>query len=244
MLVLLTAYKILLGALWTEFDEVKGAVPIAWTPEVLTDEIMFSVSLRGMSVFGSRPTNISYSKMLATIPFPEYEMFSVSTVLFEVSEKNRGGQMINLISLLIPSFLMESAWIDLRQIQGIFQRFFEAYGGEPVFNKQGVLEDITEAADRLLYEKINVNMAGEKVRGVVDSYLQSYHVNMLSKEEHKLLEVRLKTLILLLNKIFEAGEHDRIQKVLSRINYILENELSEELVGMYRETLTQLIDAK
>ena len=107
-----------------------------------------------------------------------------------------------------------------------------------------MLEDITEAADRLLYEKINVNMAGEKVRGVVDSYLQSYHVDMLSKEEHKLLEVRLKTLMLLLNKIFEAGEHDRIQKVLSRINYILENELSEELVGMYRETLTQLIDAK
>ena len=106
-------YKILVGVVWTTFDDIRGGMPTEWTPKALSDELLFSVSLRGMSVFSSRPNHISYSKMPATIPFPEYELFSISTVLYETSENSRGGFSINLVSILIPPIIMEMAWLRM-----------------------------------------------------------------------------------------------------------------------------------
>ncbi len=157
----MSQYHILAGALWTEFDEVRGSIPTVWTPESLSDELLFSVSLRGMSVFRNRPDRISYSNMFATIPFPEFEVVSISTVLYETSENTENGFGINLVTLLIPQVLMESAWIDLRQIHEFFLQYFDSYTGEPIPNKNQILEEIAYSADTILQRKIEVIDEGE-----------------------------------------------------------------------------------
>ncbi len=234
-------YVVLRGAIWTEFDEHRGANPVASTPNQLSDEIVFSISLRGMSVFSSRPTNISYSKMIATIPFPEYELFSVSTVLYEYSEGSRGGFTINLISILIPAFFMQNSWVDLRQIQAILQQYFATYEGAPVEDKEAVITAIASAIDKILQRKLEVINQGEKIRTQLNHYLDSYHVLSLKQEEQQLIKTRVTTLILLLDRVLEAGDNDRIQRAIQRMNFILEQELSEELIMMYQQSLSRLI---
>jgi len=234
-------YKILNGAIWTEFDELQGAIPVASTPADLSHEISFSISLRGMSVFSSRSSNISYSKMIATIPFPEYEIFSVSTVLYEYSEKSRGGMRINLISILIPAFLMENAWVDLRQIQAIFQQYFSSYEGAPLQDKQAVITSIASAIDTILQRKLEIINQGEKIRTQLNDYLESYHVLSLKEQEQQLVKTRVRTLIQLLDRVLEAGDNDRIQRAILRMNFILEQELSEDLVMMYQQSLSKLV---
>ena len=234
-------YVVLRGAIWTEFDEVRGANPVASTPNQLTDEIVFSISLRGMSVFSSRPTNISYSKMIATIPFPEYEVFSVSTVLYEYSEDSRGGFKINLISILIPALFMENSWVDLRQIQAIFQQYFSSYEGAPVKDKLAVITSIASAIDVILQRKLDIIEQGEKIRTQLSHFLDSYHVLSLEQEEQQLVKTRVSTLILLLDRVLEAGDYERIQRALQRMNFILEQELSEELIMMYQQSLSRLV---
>ena len=234
-------YVVLRGAIWTEFDEVHGAIPVASTPNQLTDEIVFSISLRGMSVFSSRPTNISYSKMIATIPFPEYEVFSVSTVLYEYSEDSRGGFKINLISILIPALFMENSWVDLRQIQAIFQQYFSSYEGAPVKDKLAVITSIASAIDVILQRKLDIIEQGEKIRTQLSHFLDSYHVLSLEQEEQQLVKTRVSTLILLLDRVLEAGDYERIQRALQRMNFILEQELSEELIMMYQQSLSRLV---
>ncbi len=234
-------YVVLRGAIWTEFDEVRGAKPVASTPNHLTDEVIFSISLRGMSVFSSRPSNISYSKMIATIPFPEYEVFSVSTVLYEYSEASRGGFNINLISILIPAFFMENSWVDLRQIQAIFQQYFASYEGAPVEDKLAVITALASAIDVILQRKLDIINQGEKIRSQLNHFLESYHVLSLVQEEQQLVKTRVNTLILLLDRVLEAGDYERIQRALQRMNFILEQELSEELIMMYQQSLSRLI---
>ena len=234
-------YKILNGAVWTEFDDIQGGVPVASTPNDLSHEIVFSISLRGMSVFSSRSSKISYSKMIATIPFPEYEMFSVSTVIYEYSEDSRGGMKINLISILIPSLLMENAWVDLRQIQAIFQQYFSSYEGAPLQNKKVIIESIASSIDELLQRKLEIINQGEKIRLQLNEYLDSYHVLSLKEEERQLIRTRVRTLIQLLDRVLEAGDNERIQRAILRMNFILEQELSEELIMMYQQSLAQLI---
>ena len=234
-------YKILNGAIWTEFDELQGAIPVASTPTDLSHEISFSISLRGMSVFSSRSRNISYSKMIATIPFPEYDFFSVSTVLYEYSEKSRGGMKINLISILIPAVLMENAWVDIRQIQAIFQQYFSSYEGAPLQDKQAVIVSIAAAIDEILERKLEIINQGEKIRTQLNEYLDSYHVLSLKEQEQQLIKTRVRTLIQLLDRVLEAGDNDRIQRAILRMNFILEQELSEELIMMYQQSLSQLI---
>ena len=234
-------YVVLRGAIWTEFDELRGANPVASTPNQLDDEIVFSISLRGMSVFSSRPTNISYSKMIATIPFPEYEVFSVSTVLYEYSEESRGGFKINLVSILIPAFFMENSWVDLRQIQAIFQQFFASYEGAPVEDKLAVITAVASAIDVILQRKLDIIDQGEKIRAQLSHYLDSYHVLSLEREEQQLVKTRVFTLIQLLDRVLEAGDYERIQRALQRMNFILEQELSEELIMMYQQSLSRLV---
>jgi hypothetical protein len=224
-----SSYHILKGVLWTRFEDTKGAQPIAWTPINLSDEIQFSVSLRGMSAFSSRPANISYSKMLATIPFPEYELVSISTVLYEVSESSRGGFDINLISVLIPSFLFENAWIDIRQIQAVFQEYFETYQGKPVQNKATVVENMAIAIDAILKRKLQIITEGERIRKQLMRFLDSYLVTSRSREERELIRTRIKTLIQLLDRVLEAGDHTRLQKALERMIFTLEQEFKEEI---------------
>lgn len=234
-------YIVLRGAIWTEFDEHQGSDPVAWTPQTLSDEIIFSVSLRGMSVFSSRPTNISYSKMIATIPFPEYDLFSVSTVLYEYSEANRGGMTINLISILIPAFLMQNSWVDSRQVQAIFAQYFSNYEGAPVIDKQAVVTAVATAVDMVLQRKMEIINQGEKMRMLFNHYLDTYHVLSLRKEEQHLIKTRVKTLIQLLDRVLEAGDNDRIQRALEKMNFVLEQELNEELVMLYQKSLSRLI---
>ncbi|MHA1994608.1 MAG: hypothetical protein ACW97Z_08720 [Candidatus Hodarchaeales archaeon] len=234
-------YVVLRGAIWTEFDELRGANPLVSTPSQLDDEIVFSISLRGMSVFSSRPTNISYSKMIATIPFPEYEVFSVSTVLYEYSEESRGGFKINLISILLPAFFMENSWVDLRQIQAIFQQYFSSYEGAPVEDKLAVITAIASAIDVILQRKLDIIDQGEKIRDQLHHFLDSYHVLSLDQEEQQLVKTRVNTLIVLLDRVLEAGDYERIQRALQRMNFILEQELSEELIMMYQQSLSRLV---
>jgi hypothetical protein len=234
-------YKVLKGALWTKFDDIKGSQPLVWTPKSLTDEILFSVSLRGMSVFSSRPSNISYSKMFTTIPFPEYEFFSVSTIIYETSEEVRGEFSINLISILVPSFLMENAWIDLRQIQAVFQEYFAHYEGQPILNKSGVIEKVAKSIDIILDRKLKVIDEGEKIRDQLSKYLDSYLITSRSKAERELIQARIKTLIQSLDRVLEAGDHTRIQRAFERMNFILEQELEDEFVTIYRNTFNQFI---
>ena len=234
-------YIVLRGAIWTEFDEHQGSEPVAVTPQSLSDEIIFSVSLRGMSVFSSRPTNISYSKMIATIPFPEYDLFSVSTVLYEYSESNRGGMTINLISILIPAFFMQNSWVDLRQVQAVFAQYFSDYEGAPVKDKQAVISAVAASVDMILQRKIEVIEHGEKMRTLLNHYLDTYHVISLREEEQYLIKTRGKTLIQLLDRVLEAGDNERIQRALDKLNFVLEQELNEELVMLYQKTISQLI---
>lgn len=235
-------YEVLKGVLWTKFDEDYGSIPIAWVPHTLSDEILFSVALRGMSVFSSRPTNISYSKMLATIPFPEYELFSVSTVLYESSE-SRGGFDINLISVLIPQVIMENAWLDLRQIQGIFQKYFGIYEGHPIKNthKEAVVKELAKSIDDILKRKIQVINEGEKIRDQLYRYLDSYLVTSRTKAEQQLIVTRVQTLIRSLDRVLEAGDHDRIQEALDQMTYILEQGFDDEIIFMYQGAFTQFI---
>jgi hypothetical protein len=39
----------------------------------------------------------------------------------------------------------------------------------------------------------------------------------------------------------EAGNNERIQRALLKMNFVLEQELSEELVMLYQKSLTSLI---
>lgn len=235
-------YHVLVGALWTEFDNIRGSIPTVWVPESLSDELLFSVSLRGMSVFSNRPDRrISYSKMFATIPFPEYEVVSISTVLYEASESVDNGFSVNLVSILIPQFLMESAWIDLRQIQAVFQQFFETYAGEPIPDKKRIIQEVSYAIDSILRRKLEVISEGEKMREHFSKYLESYLVSSLNSGEQHIVRMRVKTLLILLDRVLEAGNLDMIQRALEKMSFILEQELSDELIAMYQNSLAQLI---
>lgn len=233
-------YKILVGVVWTTFDDIKGGMPTNWTPKSLSDDLLFSISLRGMSVFSSRPNDISYAKMPATIPFPEYELFSICTVLYESSETNRGGFSLNLVSILIPQVIMEMAWIDLRQIQAVFTKYFEYYHGEPILNKKALIKEIAYETDLILKRKLKVINEGEKIREHLTKYLDSYLVSSLAEDEQKLINTRVRTLMILLDRVLEAGDNERIQRALDRMNFILEQELSDELVVMYQQTISDL----
>ncbi len=235
-------YKVLIGAVWSEFDILKGSIPSAWTPqEHLTDEILFSVSLRGMSVFSNRPENISYSRMYATLPFPEFEAVAVCTVLYEADISTQQGFGVNLISILLPQVLMEMAWIDLRQIQGVFQEYFEPYQGAPVPDKGAVLRQVASEIDLILQRKLNVLKLGEKIRQNLSDYLDSYHISSLPQEEQYIVHTRISAMLQLLDRVLEAGNHARIQRALERMSFILEQELNEELIVTQNKTLAQLI---
>ncbi|MFW9903333.1 MAG: hypothetical protein ACFFFH_03295 [Candidatus Thorarchaeota archaeon] len=234
-------YKILVGVVWTTFDDIRGGMPVTWTPKSLSDELLFGISLRGMSVFSSRPENVSYSKMPATIPFPEHELFSISTVLYETSEDNRGGFSINLVSILIPQVVIEMAWIDLRQIQAIFTKYFEYYAGEPIPHKKALIKEIANETDLVLRRKFKVINEGEKIREHLTKYLDSYLVSSLTLDEQKLIHTRVITLIRLLDRVLEAGDNERIQRALDRMNFILEQELSDEIIVMYQHTFSDLV---
>ena len=234
------SYKILIGAIWTHFDELRGATPLVYEPADLSDEIKFSVSLRGMSVFSSRPSNISYSNMIATLPFPEYELFSISTVLYEASN-GRGGFNIHLISLLVPQVIMENAWIDLRQLQAIFGKHFARYQGEPIPDKKRVLSELAYATDEILQRKLQIIDEGVRIREQFSKYLKSYLVTSLSDDEQRLVQTRVKTLVLLLDRVLEAGDNEQIQRALERMNFILQQELSDDIIGMYQQTIAHLI---
>ncbi|MFX1515863.1 MAG: hypothetical protein ACFFC6_06110 [Promethearchaeota archaeon] len=235
-------YKILVGVVWTTFDDIRGGMPVEWTPRSLSDELLFSVSLRGMSVFSSRPNHISYSKMPATIPFPEHELFSMCTVLYETSETNRGGFSINLVSILIPQVIMEMAWIDIRQIQAIFSKYFEFYGGEPIPHKKALMEEIAHETDLILKRKLKVINGGEKIREHLTKYLDSYLVSSLTLDEQKLIHTRVITLMRLLDRVLEAGDNERIQRALDRMSFILEQELSDEIIVMYQQSFSDLVE--
>ena len=235
-------YHVLAGALWTEFDNIRGSIPTVWVHESLSDDLLFSVSLRGMSVFSNRPDRrISYSKMFATIPFPEYEVVSISTVLYEASESADSGFGVNLVSILIPQFLMESAWIDLRQIQAVFQQFFETYAGEPISDKKRLIKELAYAIDSILRKKLEVISEGEKIRENLSNYLESYLVSSLNTGEQHIVRMRIKTLLILLDRVLEAGSLNMIQRALERMSFILEQELSDELIAMYQHSIAQLI---
>ena len=234
-------YKILVGVVWTTFDDIKGGMPVAWTPKSLSDELLFCISLRGMSVFSSRPENMSYSKMPATIPFPEHELFSICTVLYETSETDRGGFSINLVSILIPQVVIEMAWIDLRQIQAIFTKYFEYYTGEPIPHKKALIKEIALETDLVLKRKLKVINEGEKIREHLTKYLDSYLVSSLTLDEQKLIHTRVVTLIRLLDRVLEAGDNERIQRALDRMSFILEQELSDEIIVMYQQTFSDLV---
>ncbi len=231
-------YKILVGVVWTTFDDIRGGMPVEWTPKTLSDKLLFGVSLRGMSVFSSRPNHISYSKMPATIPFPEHELFSVCTVLYETSETNRGGFSINLVSILLPQVIMEMAWIDLRQIQAVFSKYFEYYHGEPIPHKKALMKEIAHETDLILQRKLKIIDQGEKIREHLTKYLDSYLVSSLEEDEQKLIQTRVRTLMILLDRVLEAGDNERIQRALDRMNFILEQELSDEIVVMYQQTIS------
>ncbi len=233
-------YKVLIGAIWTKFDDIRGGMPSAWTPKELSDELLFSVSLRGMSVFSSRPNHISYSKMPATIPFPEYELFSISTVLYESSETDRGGFSINLVSILMPQVIMEMSWIDLRQIQALFTKFFENYQGEPITHKEALINEIAYETDLILQRKLKIINEGEKIRDHLSKYLDSYLVSSLEEDEERLIQTRIKTLIQLLDRVLEAGDNEKIQRSLDRMNFILEQELSDDLINLYQQAIQLL----
>ncbi|MHA2072987.1 MAG: hypothetical protein ACW97X_00025 [Candidatus Hodarchaeales archaeon] len=235
-------FQVLAGALWTEFDNIRGSIPTVWVPESLSDDLLFSVSLRGMSVFSNRPDRrISYSKMFATIPFPEYEVVSISTVLYEASDSTDSGFGVNLVSILIPQFLMESAWIDLRQIQAVFQQYFEVYSGEPILDKKRVIQEVSYVIDSILRKKLEVISEGEKIREHLSKYLESYLVSSMNSGEQHIVRMRIKTLLILLDRVLEAGNLDRIQRSLEKMSFILEQELSDEIIAMYQNSLAQLI---
>jgi hypothetical protein len=238
----LLKFQVLAGALWTEFDNIRGSIPTVWVPESLSDDLLFSVSLRGMSVFSNRPDRrISYSKMFATIPFPEYEVVSISTVLYEASDSTDSGFGVNLVSILIPQFLMESAWIDLRQIQAVFQQYFEVYSGEPILDKKRVIQEVSYVIDSILRKKLEVISEGEKIREHLSKYLESYLVSSMNSGEQHIVRMRIKTLLILLDRVLEAGNLDRIQRSLEKMSFILEQELSDEIIAMYQNSLAQLI---
>ncbi|MFX0013326.1 MAG: hypothetical protein ACFFB2_02330 [Promethearchaeota archaeon] len=234
-------YKILIGVVWTTFDDIRGGMPEVWTPKTLSDELLFSISLRGMSVFSSRPDHISYSKMPASIPFPEHELYSLCTMLYETSETNRGGFSINLVSILLPQVIMEMAWIDLRQIQAVFTKFFEYYQGEPILHKKTLIEEIAHETDLILRRKLKVINEGTRIREHLTKYLDSYLVSSLTLDEQKLIHTRVNTLMILMDRVLEAGDNERIQRALDRMNFILEQELSDELVVMYQQSISDLI---
>ncbi|MFX0086561.1 MAG: hypothetical protein ACFFAU_12895 [Candidatus Hodarchaeota archaeon] len=236
----MSQYHVIAGALWTEFDNIRGSIPSVWTPETLSDEVLFSVSLRGMSVFSNRPENISYSKMFATIPFPEYEVVSISTVLYETLENTEIGFGINLISILLPQMLMETSWIDLRQIQAVFQQYFETYTGEPILDKKRIIQEVAYIIDTLIQRKLELITEGEKIREHLSKYMDSYLVTSLNSSEEHIVRLKIKTLLILLDRVLEAGNLDKIQRALERMSYVLEQELSDELISMYQNALAQL----
>ena len=51
----------------------------------------------------------------------------------------------------------------------------------------------------------------------------------------------MKTLIQLLDRVLEAGNNERIQRALEKMNFVLEQELNEELVMLYQDSLTRLV---
>lgn len=178
--------------------------------------------------------------MPATIPFPEYELFSISTVLYESSETDRGGFSINLVSILMPQVIMEMSWIDLRQIQALFTKFFENYQGEPITHKEALINEIAYETDLILQRKLKIINEGEKIRDHLSKYLDSYLVSSLEEDEERLIQTRIKTLIQLLDRVLEAGDNEKIQRSLDRMNFILEQELSDDLINLYQQAIQLL----
>ncbi|MHA2096506.1 MAG: hypothetical protein ACW98F_17945, partial [Candidatus Hodarchaeales archaeon] len=138
-------------------------------------------------------------------------------------------------------FFMENSWVDLRQVQAIFQQYFASYEGAPVDDKLAVITALASAIDVILQRKLDIIDQGEKIRTQLNHFLDSYHVLSLEREEQQLVKTRVSTLILLLDRVLEAGDYERIQRALQRMNFILEQELSEELIMMYQQSLSRLI---
>ena len=60
-------------------------------------------------------------------------------------------------------------------------------------------------------------------------------------EEKFLIKTRVKTLIQLLDRVLEAGNNERIQRALEKMNFVLKQELNEELVMLYQDSLSRLV---
>ena len=136
---------------------------------------------------------------------------------------------------------MQNSWVDLRQVQAIFAQYFSDYEGAPVIDKQAVVTAVATAVDMILQRKMEIINQGEKMRMLFNHYLDTYHVLSLREEEQHLIKTRVKTLIQLLDRVLEAGDNDRIQRALEKMNFVLEQELNEELVMLYQKSLNQLI---
>ncbi|MFX0210646.1 MAG: hypothetical protein ACFFDT_31995, partial [Candidatus Hodarchaeota archaeon] len=134
----------------------------------------------------------------------------------------------------------EMAWIDLRQIQAVFTKYFEYYQGEPIPHKKALMKEIAHETDFILQRKLKVINQGEKIREHLTKYLDSYLVSSLEEDEQKLINTRVRTLMILLDRVLEAGDNERIQRALDRMNFILEQELSDEIVVMYQQSISDL----
>jgi hypothetical protein len=137
---------------------------------------------------------------------------------------------------------MEMAWIDLRQIQAIFSKYFEFYAGEPIPHKKALIKEIALETDLVLKRKLKVINEGEKIREHLTKYLDSYLVSSLAHDEQKLIHTRVVTLINLLDRVLEAGDNERIQRALDRMSFILEQELSDEIIVMYQQNFSDLVE--
>lgn len=229
-----------MGAIWTSFDEQQGPKPQFWTPSTISEDLLFNVSLRAMSIYTGQPADIM-NTYFSVIPLPEHNISILSTIFYEPREDKRGKFAINLVSLLIPIEFLSINGIDQRQLQAIFVEHLNMYKGSIIENKENLLYSIALEAENLLVQKLALIKEADKLKENLGKYLESYIFQSMNSDDRYFLSLRIDTFFDLLDKSFQAGNVKKIKSIFDQLIFLLEQGLDDELVNLLTQTIQNAI---
>lgn len=222
-------YNLIIGVLWSIFVKSHGPTPTIWTPRGLSEELLFIVPIRSMSTFSSEIYNLPNKFLLSVIPFPEFDLYSISDAFYIEDEDYDREHQVNLISLFLPMNLIDSPWMDVLHIQGIFRRHLKNFQEKKISeNKIKALRNLAKEMDEILQCK----KEGAVLKNYLDKYLDSYFFTEFCSEEQQQVQLKIVAILRLLDRVFLAGDITNITPSLNGISFILEQELHDDLITL------------
>lgn len=160
--------NLIIGIVYSKFDEKMGPVPYVWIPKELPTEIKNLISLKSINLTGG--TTGTISETLAVVPYATVELKSLVKFIELRHKDYRGGANDRTLNILFK------AEHDL-----IFYRYVRQF--EPIFtetaNKLIEIEEANGGLDKIKAELTEFN---EKLTNLL-SYLHQLEITDLDKVE-------------------------------------------------------------